>query len=149
MLQLLQEGPFKRAGLPVVEVMDLTDRPIAMNVGFSHHEVGVAVARYLCQKGYQRIAYAGTLTEIDFRSVKRIAGFQQTLAVPEFGVETETQVSEMVILAFNIPSKVVFGMCSRSIAEPRASSIALRCFGISPAFPRTKLWDVTNACPAS
>jgi len=69
----------KRAGLPVVEVMDLTDRPIAMNVGFSHYEVGVAVARYLCQKGYRRIAYAGTLTEIDFRSVKRIAGFQQTL----------------------------------------------------------------------
>jgi LacI family gluconate utilization system Gnt-I transcriptional repressor len=69
----------KRTCLPVVEVMDLTDRPIVMNVGFSHYEVGVAVARYLCQKGYQRIAYAGTLTEIDFRSVKRIAGFQQTL----------------------------------------------------------------------
>ena len=68
-----------RTSLPVVEVMDLTDHPISMNVGFSHYQVGVAVARYLCQKGYQRIAYAGTLTEIDFRSVKRIAGFQQTL----------------------------------------------------------------------
>jgi LacI family gluconate utilization system Gnt-I transcriptional repressor len=69
----------KRAHLPLVEVMDLTDHPIAMNVGFSHYEVGVAVARYFFQKGYQRIAYAGTLTEIDMRSVKRIAGFQQTL----------------------------------------------------------------------
>jgi len=31
------------------------------------------------RKGYRRIAYAGTLSEIDSRSVKRIAGFQQTL----------------------------------------------------------------------
>ncbi|MBV8276510.1 MAG: LacI family DNA-binding transcriptional regulator [Verrucomicrobia bacterium] len=69
----------KRAHLPVVEVMDLTDRPLTMNIGFSHYEVGVAVARYFYQKGYQRISYAGTLTEIDFRSIKRIAGFQQTL----------------------------------------------------------------------
>jgi LacI family transcriptional regulator, gluconate utilization system Gnt-I transcriptional repressor len=69
----------RRARLPVVEVMDLAEQPIGMNVGFSHHKVGVAVARYFYQKGYQRIAYAGTLTEIDFHSVKRIAGFQQTL----------------------------------------------------------------------
>jgi LacI family transcriptional regulator, gluconate utilization system Gnt-I transcriptional repressor len=69
----------KRARLPVVEAMDLADNPISMNVGFSHHDVGAAVARYFYQKGYRRIGYAGTLTEIDMRSVKRIAGFQQTL----------------------------------------------------------------------
>jgi len=69
----------KRARLPVVEVMDLADRPIGLNVGFSDYEVGVAVVRHFYQKGYQRIGYAGTLTEIDLRSVKRIAGFQQTL----------------------------------------------------------------------
>jgi LacI family transcriptional regulator, gluconate utilization system Gnt-I transcriptional repressor len=69
----------KRIQIPVVEVMDLTDSPIGINVGFSHHRVGVAVAEYFFQKGYRRIAYAGTLTEIDLRSVKRIAGFQQTL----------------------------------------------------------------------
>jgi LacI family gluconate utilization system Gnt-I transcriptional repressor len=69
----------KRARVPIVEVMDLADRPIAMNVGFSPYEVGAAVARHFYQKGYQHIGYAGTLTEIDLRSVKRIAGFQQAL----------------------------------------------------------------------
>jgi LacI family gluconate utilization system Gnt-I transcriptional repressor len=69
----------KRVHIPIVEVMDLSDSPIGINVGFSHYKVGVAVAEYFYQKGYRQIAYAGTMTEIDLRSVKRIAGFQQTL----------------------------------------------------------------------
>lgn len=69
----------KRTQIPVVEVMDLSDSPIGINVGFSHYKVGVAVAEYFYRKGYRQIAYAGTQTEIDLRSVKRIAGFQQTL----------------------------------------------------------------------
>jgi LacI family transcriptional regulator, gluconate utilization system Gnt-I transcriptional repressor len=74
----------ERSRLPIVEAMDLGDHPIGINVGFSHYKVGVAVAEYFRQKGYKRIAYAGTLTEIDLRSVKRIAGFQQTLK--DFGL---------------------------------------------------------------
>lgn len=74
----------ERSRVPIVEAMDLADHPIGINVGFSHYKVGVAVAEYFHQKGYQRIAYAGTLTEIDLRSVKRITGFQQTLK--DFGL---------------------------------------------------------------
>jgi LacI family transcriptional regulator, gluconate utilization system Gnt-I transcriptional repressor len=69
----------KRVHIPVVEVMDLSDSPLGINVGFSHFKVGMAVAEYFHRKGYSQIAYAGTMTEIDLRSVKRIAGFQQTL----------------------------------------------------------------------
>jgi LacI family gluconate utilization system Gnt-I transcriptional repressor len=69
----------RRARIPIVEVMDLSDTPIDINVGFSHYKVGVEVAEYFYRKGYRQIAYAGTQTEIDLRSVKRIAGFQQTL----------------------------------------------------------------------
>ena len=76
----------ERSRFPIVEAMDLADHPIGINVGFSHYKVGVAVAEYFHQKGYKRIAYAGTLTEIDLRSVKRIAGFQQTLK--DFGYRT-------------------------------------------------------------
>jgi LacI family transcriptional regulator, gluconate utilization system Gnt-I transcriptional repressor len=68
-----------RTGVPVVEVMDLSDNPLELNVGFSHYQVGVEVAKYLAKKGYRHIAYAGTLTEIDFRSVRRIDAFQKTL----------------------------------------------------------------------
>ncbi len=69
----------RKVHIPIVEVMDLSDDPIGINVGFSHYKVGVAVAEYFYRKGYKQIAYAGTMTEIDLRSVKRIAGFQQTL----------------------------------------------------------------------
>jgi LacI family transcriptional regulator, gluconate utilization system Gnt-I transcriptional repressor len=69
----------KRARIPIVEIMDLSDTPMDINVGFSHYRVGVEAAEYFCRKGYTQIAYAGTLTEIDPRSVKRIAGFQKTL----------------------------------------------------------------------
>jgi LacI family transcriptional regulator, gluconate utilization system Gnt-I transcriptional repressor len=69
----------RRVHIPIVEVMDLSDSPVGINVGFSHHKVGVAVAEYFHRKGYRQIAYAGTMTEIDLRSVKRITGFQQTL----------------------------------------------------------------------
>jgi LacI family gluconate utilization system Gnt-I transcriptional repressor len=69
----------RRVHIPIVEVMDLSDSPIGINVGFSHYKVGVAVAEFFYRKGYKRIAYAGTMTEVDLRSVKRIAGFQKTL----------------------------------------------------------------------
>ncbi len=44
------------AGIPVVETWDLTPTPIDMLVGFSHLEVGRAVAQYLHAKGRHRLA---------------------------------------------------------------------------------------------
>jgi LacI family transcriptional regulator, gluconate utilization system Gnt-I transcriptional repressor len=69
----------RRAKIPIVEVMDLSDDPVGINVGFSHYQVGVAVVEFFRKRGYRNIGYGGTLTELDLKSVKRIAGFQQTL----------------------------------------------------------------------
>ena len=44
------------AGIPVVETWDLTPTPIDMVVGFSHVDVGRAVARFLHAKGRRRLA---------------------------------------------------------------------------------------------
>lgn len=44
------------AGIPVVETWDLTPTPIDMLVGFSHAEVGAAVARFLHARGRRRPA---------------------------------------------------------------------------------------------
>ena len=44
------------AGIPVVETWDLTPTPIDMLVGFSHVEVGRAVAQFLHAKGRRRLA---------------------------------------------------------------------------------------------
>src|SRR5262249_37734119 len=44
------------AGIPVVETWDLTSTPIDLLVGFSHAEVGRAVARYLHARGRRHLA---------------------------------------------------------------------------------------------
>ena len=44
------------AGIPVVEMWDLTRSPIDMVVGFSHEEAGAAVARFLHARGARRPA---------------------------------------------------------------------------------------------
>lgn len=74
----------RASGVPVVEVMDLavpgeTPGPIDLNIGFSHARVGEAVVEYLAACGSRHIAYAGTLTTLDPRSVRRIHGFQRAL----------------------------------------------------------------------
>src|SRR5262249_11544329 len=44
------------SGIPVVETWDLTPTPIDMLVGFSHTEVGRAVADFLHARGRRRLA---------------------------------------------------------------------------------------------
>ncbi|PKU25084.1 LacI family DNA-binding transcriptional regulator [Telmatospirillum siberiense] len=46
----------RAAGIPVVETWDITDNPIDVVIGFSHAAVGRAVATYLTDKGYRRLA---------------------------------------------------------------------------------------------
>lgn len=67
------------AGIPVVELMDLTDQPLDINIGFDHAAVGAAVAQSLLERGRRNIAYLGSVTRLDQRSVRRIRAFQQTL----------------------------------------------------------------------
>jgi LacI family transcriptional regulator, gluconate utilization system Gnt-I transcriptional repressor len=90
----------QQSRIPVVEVMDLTASPIDMNVGFSHYEVGRTVAGFLAQLGRKRIAYAGMLTEIDFKSVRRIAGFQEVLkdyALPHHLIQRTNEPSSIAL----------------------------------------------------
>ena len=62
----------RKLGTPVVETWDLTDRPIDMLVGFSHVQVGSAVAGYFLAKGWQRVAIA---SGDDERALRRRQGF--------------------------------------------------------------------------
>ena len=59
------------AGIPVVETWDLTPTPIDMLVGFSHENIGVAVAEYLHGKKRIRIAI---ITAADERARRRAKG---------------------------------------------------------------------------
>jgi LacI family gluconate utilization system Gnt-I transcriptional repressor len=62
----------RRAGIPVVETWDLSDRPVDMLVGFSHLKVGSAVAGNFLGKGWRRL---GIATGDDHRASVRCEGF--------------------------------------------------------------------------
>lgn len=65
------------SGIPVVETWDLTATPIDMLVGFSHEEIGVAVARYLQGRGYRRVA---SINGNDDRAMRRHRSFMSEAA---------------------------------------------------------------------
>jgi LacI family gluconate utilization system Gnt-I transcriptional repressor len=68
--------------IPVVESWDLTQTPIDMLIGFSHLEIGRAVATYLIDKGRKRFALvlAG-----DERADRRATAFKQAVKVAGLG----------------------------------------------------------------
>jgi LacI family gluconate utilization system Gnt-I transcriptional repressor len=66
----------RRAGIPVVEMWDLSDRPVDMVVGFSHLKVGSAIAGYFLGKGWRRL---GIATGDDHRASVRREGLVSTL----------------------------------------------------------------------
>ena len=74
------------AGIPVVETWDLTPTPLDMLVGFSHVDVGRAVADFLCARGRRHLAL---IAGDDERSRRRQQAFQaaaRTAGLPEVAV---------------------------------------------------------------
>jgi LacI family transcriptional regulator, gluconate utilization system Gnt-I transcriptional repressor len=74
------------SGIPVVETWDLTPTPIDMLVGFSHTEVGRAVATYLHGRGRRRLA---VVSGDDERAGRRLEAFRrhaQSLGLPDVPV---------------------------------------------------------------
>jgi LacI family gluconate utilization system Gnt-I transcriptional repressor len=62
------------SGIPVVESWDLTPTPIDMLVGFSHADIGLAVARYFISKGRKQLA---VIRAGDERADRRAVAFNQ------------------------------------------------------------------------
>ena len=71
-LQMLIE-----ARIPVVEIWDLSSRPIDMLIGFDHVQVGAQVAAFFLTKGHDRFA---VLTARDSRALTRARGFTDAVA---------------------------------------------------------------------
>jgi LacI family gluconate utilization system Gnt-I transcriptional repressor len=72
----------QQANIPVVETWDMTPSPIDMVIGFSHEEVGHAMAHHLVERGYRRI---GIISVDDPRARRRNQGLQVGLA--KHGIE--------------------------------------------------------------
>ncbi|WP_223161006.1 LacI family DNA-binding transcriptional regulator [Salinicola aestuarinus] len=62
----------QRAQVPLVEIWDMSDDPLDMLIGFSHHAVGLAVAAHLLERGCRRF---GIITADDARAARRVEGF--------------------------------------------------------------------------
>ncbi len=70
----------RNAGMPVVEIWDLTTSPIDMSVGFSHHDCGVEIGQFLARRGRRRVGFVGALARSDVMGQARLAGFEAALA---------------------------------------------------------------------
>ena len=70
-----------RANIPIVEIWDLPDLPLDMVVGFSHEQVGIAVARHLVQKRYRKF---GIICLDDVRGLRRCRSVAAELATLGF-----------------------------------------------------------------
>lgn len=63
------------AACPVVQIMDTTDTPVDMAVGFSHFDSAARVARHFVERGYRRPGMLAA--RMDPRTQLRLAGFRR------------------------------------------------------------------------
>jgi LacI family gluconate utilization system Gnt-I transcriptional repressor len=66
-----------RHRLPVVEIWDLTTKPIDMVVGFSNVAAGRAAGHFLASRGRRRWGFVGTAPDREDRSGKRLKGLRE------------------------------------------------------------------------
>lgn len=64
------------SGIPVVETWDLTPTPIDMLIGFSHADIGLAVAKYFLDKGKKQFA---VIRAGDERADRRTVAFNAAI----------------------------------------------------------------------
>jgi len=63
--------------VPSVSMMDLSDEPGALSVGFSQFEAGMEMTRHLLKKGYRRIGFMGA--QLDERTLRRADGYRAAM----------------------------------------------------------------------
>ena len=63
--------------VPSVSMMDLSDEPGALSVGFSQFEAGMEMTRHLVKKGYRRIGFIGA--QLDERTLRRADGYRTAM----------------------------------------------------------------------
>ncbi|WP_271270718.1 LacI family DNA-binding transcriptional regulator [Aliamphritea hakodatensis] len=69
----------RAAGIPVVQIWNITQSPIGVNVGVSSYDAAYTMTRYLIGKGYRNIAYIGGHVTNNDRTVQRESGFLKAL----------------------------------------------------------------------
>ncbi len=91
-------------GIPVVELMDLSRRPIDMCVGFSDFEAAEQLTVWLIKRGYHRIAFLGAMLDQDTRAHMRLKGYRSALKKANLGPGKQITLSQPTALTINAPS---------------------------------------------
>ena len=65
------------ADCPVVQVMDASDDPIDVIVGFSNFQAAAKAVAHMIEQGFRRIAFVGT--RMDPRTQQRMAGYRSVM----------------------------------------------------------------------
>lgn len=106
------------ADIPVVEIWDYRPERTPLQVGFLHHQVGVTAARYLLDKGYQRIAFVQNSVAGDLSALERRDGYAETLR--EAGLEPWVFVPSADAAPFEAGKQAMDALMKRS---PRPDAI--------------------------
>jgi LacI family gluconate utilization system Gnt-I transcriptional repressor len=113
----------KSLGRPVVEMWDLTDKPIDTVIGFSNREVGRCAARHLIEGGRRRLVFVvGANMSLDLRAGERCEGFME--------VAREAGLPQPRVLALTERSTAAGGvqaiarLLDENRSEPRPDGIA-------------------------
>lgn len=161
----------EQAGIPIIEIWDLPDRPIEHVVGFSNTSAAKALVHYLHGKGHQRIAFIGGTSDRDERGAERRQGYEQAvhelgLAVPRIVSIAKVPISmrhgaEAILRLMEQSPEVEAAMCTSDLSAFGAimecrrrgwavpSRIAIAGFGdfevASCSFPTITTVDVSSA----
>ena len=66
------------SGVPVVQTMELAEKPIDINIGMSQRNAGYEATRFLLGLGHRKIAHIAA--RVDFRARRRMEGYQKAMA---------------------------------------------------------------------
>lgn len=74
-----------RAGIPVIEMWDVPERPLGSVVGFSNRVAMRSLVEALIGEGFSRITYVGEMQDIGMRGAARRQGYMDALARHNLG----------------------------------------------------------------
>lgn len=115
----LARNALKAARIPIIEMWDLTDRPLDVVVGFSNFEAGRQLVHALIKDGCKHIAHVTSAARADSRAAARNRGYQAALAEAGLGPPRVVEVDRVQsyesgrtalaqLLAANRPLDAVF-----------------------------------------
>ena len=131
-----------KAGIPVVEMWNVGEKPIDMAVGFSNFQAARAMTRYLIERGHKRIYYAGGTQVDNDRTRAREAGYREALASASMKIDEKAVVS--LPMEFTSGCELARDICTRNrrpdaifiASDIIASGFVLECRRLGIRVPR-------------